>query len=95
MGPAFLGASEAHRSLPGPVFATALVVFSKDNPATISRQADPGRGDLCGDEERSAGVGARSALRELTRRYCLSVAPAGREASYRRDPDASTAATVF
>ena len=92
MGPALLGASEAHRSLPGPGFVAALGVLGpKASPASTSRQAVPGRGDFCGDEEHSAGVGARSALRELTRRYCLNVAPAGREVSYRRDPGASTA----
>ena len=37
-----------------------------------SRQAVPGRGDFCGDEKRRAGVGARSALRYLTRRGCLN-----------------------
>ena len=77
MGAALLGASEAHRVLPGPGFAAALVVFAANaTGATTSRQAAPGRGDFCGDEERSAGVGARSALRDLTRRYCLNVAPA-------------------
>jgi len=34
-------------------------VFASNTPqATNSRQAAPGRGDLCGGEERSAGVGA-------------------------------------
>jgi hypothetical protein len=41
-------------------------VRPKTKPATTSRQAAPGRGDFCGDEEHSAGVGARSALRALT-----------------------------
>ena len=60
MGPALLGASQAHRSLPGPGFAAALVVFDPNTTAaTTSRQAAPGRGDFCGDEERSTGVGAR------------------------------------
>ena len=54
---------------------SARGVRPKTTHATTSRQAAPGRGDFCGDEERSAGVGARSALRELTRRYCLNVAP--------------------
>ena len=77
MEPPLLGASEAHRVLPGPGFAAALVGFgAKTTEATTSRQAAPGRGDFCDDEERSAGVGARSALRDLTRRYCLNVAPA-------------------
>jgi len=60
MGPALLGASQAHRVLPGPGFAAALVVFDPNTTAaTTSRQAAPGRGDFCGDEERSTGVGAR------------------------------------
>ncbi len=46
-----------------------------------SRQADPGRGDFCGDEKRRAGVGARSALRYLTRRGCLNGANAVRVVS--------------
>jgi hypothetical protein len=54
---------------------SAVRVWPKTSPATTSRQAVPGRGDFCGDEEHSAGVGARSALRELTRRYGLNVAP--------------------
>ena len=59
MRPALLGASQARRVLPGPGFAAALVVFASNTPqATNSRQAAPGRGDLCGGEERSAGVGA-------------------------------------
>jgi len=37
-----------------------------------SRQAVPGRGDFCGDEKHRARVGARSALRKLTRRGCLN-----------------------
>ena len=57
---ALLGASQAHRVLPGPGFAAALVVLDpKTTAATTSRQAAPGRGDFCGDEERSTGVGAR------------------------------------
>jgi len=35
-------------------------------PWPASRQAAPGRGDFWGDEKRSFGVGARSALRALT-----------------------------
>ena len=60
MSPALLGASQAHRVLPGPGFAAALVVLDPNTTAaTTSRQAAPGRGDFCGDEERSTGVGAR------------------------------------
>ena len=50
-------------------------LLGRNKPGLDPRQAAPGRGDFCGDEEHSAGVGARSALRELTRRYCLNVAP--------------------
>jgi len=46
-----------------------------------SRQAVPGGGDLCGDEESSHRVGARSALRKLTRRGCSSGARKARAAS--------------
>jgi hypothetical protein len=42
----------------------------------------PVRGCVCDGEERSAGVGARHrALRELTRRSCLSAVSAANEAS--------------
>ena len=51
-----------------------------------SRQADPGRGDFCGDEKRRAGVGARSALRCLTRRDCLNGANAVRVVSFAARP---------
>jgi len=38
---------------------SARGVRGRTTPATTSRRAAPGRGDLCGDEERSPGVGAR------------------------------------
>ena len=48
---------------------------STQKPTAASRRVAPGRGDLCGDEEHSPGVGARTrALRQLTCRSCLSVA---------------------
>jgi hypothetical protein len=56
---ALLGASQAHRVLPCTVFAAALVVFAANTNPGVSRRAAPGRGDFCGDEERSPGVGAR------------------------------------
>ena len=74
-----LRSSAPHRRIvtcPARLCGSARGVRPRTNPATTSRRAAPGRGDLCGDEERSARVGARSALRDLTRRYCLSVAPA-------------------
>ena len=59
----YLGRSHrAHRALPRAGFAAALASPDENTPTPPSRQAAPGRGDLCGDEERSAGVGARSAL---------------------------------
>ena len=66
MGPSTTGqsaqptAEPKRRGLPGPGFAAALVVLDPNTTAaTTSRQAAPGRGDFCGDEERSTGVGAR------------------------------------
>ena len=85
-GTALLGTSEAHRNLPGPGFAAALVVFAaKTNPGG-SRRAVSGRGDFCGDEERSPGVGARSVLPHLTCRIRLNAAPTGRVVSYAARP---------
>jgi len=52
----------AHRDLSRTGFAAAPARHDENTPAPLSRQAAPGRGDLCGDEERSAGVAARSAL---------------------------------
>ena len=49
--------------------------------AGASRQAVPGGGDFGGDEQRRAGLGARSALRCLTHRRCLSAVSAANEAS--------------
>jgi hypothetical protein len=51
-----------------------------------SRQAVPGRGDFWGGEERRPGVGARSALRNLTRRICPSAANEVSVASYAARP---------
>ncbi len=45
------------------------------------RRAVPGSGAVCVGEKRRHAVGARSALCKLTRRGCLSAAPAGRVAS--------------
>jgi hypothetical protein len=46
-----------------------------------SRQAQPGGGDFWGAEERTARVGARSALRHHFGRGCPNAAPAGRAVS--------------
>ncbi len=69
-----LGVAEAHRNPPERSFAGGLLVFGAiaSANATSSRQAVPGGGDFCGGEERSFGVGARSALRKLTRCGCLN-----------------------
>ena len=53
-----------------------------------SRQAAPGRGDLWGGEEHRTGVGARSALRGLTRRTCPSAVSAANVASCAARPQA-------
>ncbi len=51
-----------------------------------SRQVVPGGGDFGGDEKRSAGVGARSAHPELTRRVCSNAANAVSAVSYAARP---------
>ena len=79
--PAILGAPEALRSLSGRAFAVKRGVLLTRTTLVASRQALHGRGDLCGGEERRPSVGARSALRELTRRSCLSAVSAAKEAS--------------
>jgi len=66
---------------------TALPVsprFWSPNTTSVSaRWAVPGRGDFWGAEHRSSALGARTrALRDLTRRDCLSGATAGRAASF-------------
>ena len=76
-----LGAPEARHVLHTPAFADSAVVFGRNTTQRAARRAVPGRGDLWGGEERSAEVGARSAIRDLTRRGCLSAAPEGRVAS--------------
>ena len=52
----------------------------------LSRQGVPGRRDLWGDEKRRGEGGARSALRQLTRRNCPSEAGAARAASFATRP---------
>ncbi len=82
--PAILGAPEALRDLSGRAFAVnrgVLLAWATRAASVAWRQALPGRGDLCGGEERRPSVGARSALRELTRRSCLSAVSAANEAS--------------
>ena len=70
--PALLGAPEARSSLPERAFAEPVLVFGERTKTGAARQAVPGGGDFCGDEKRRPEVGARSALRCLTRRGCLN-----------------------
>ena len=80
-GAALLGAPEARSSLPGRAFAGVLGLFVARNTSATARQAVPGGGDFCGGEERRTSVGARSALRRLNRRSCLSGESAANAAS--------------
>jgi hypothetical protein len=59
-----------------------------------SRRAVPAGGDLWSDEDRRTGVGARSALRPLTRRNCLSATNEVSEASYATRPLAENRSAV-
>ena len=90
-----LGAPQARRGLPGHAFAGAAVAciesYAREEP---SRQAVPAGGDLWSDEDRRTGVGARSALRELTRRNCLSATNAVSEASSATRPLAENRSAV-
>jgi len=67
-------------------------VFATKTTTVAARQVVPAGGDFCGGEERSLGVGARSAHPKLTRRTCLNVANEVSEVSLRRDSKASTTA---
>ncbi len=71
--PALLGASEARCRASAHAFAAAWLACQQVARQTFAlRQALCGGRDLCGGEERRFGVGARSALRHLARRSCLS-----------------------
>ena len=70
--PVLLGAPEARSSLPARAFAATSWLAPRKAALVASRQAVPGGGAVCGDEERRFEVGARSALRQLTCRGCLS-----------------------
>ena len=69
-----LGAAEAHRSPQRRSRAVAELACSKlrSNTMGTSREAVPGRGDLCGGEKHRVGGGTRSVLRQHARRSCLS-----------------------
>jgi hypothetical protein len=84
-GPRALRSSAPPRraaSLPARAFAEALVFPHEHRHGPTSRQAVPGGGDFWGEEQRRAGLGARSALRKLTRRICLSAVSEAHVASY-------------
>ncbi len=77
-----LAATEARCGLSPRAFADALLVFGSPNTKdTASRQAVAGGGDLWGAEERSPGGGARSALRQHSRRGCSNGVRAARVVS--------------
>ena len=86
--PVLLGAPQARRGLPERAFADTLVLFAGRTTRGAARQAVPGGGDLCGDEKRRPGVGARSALRRLTRRGCLNGVSAANAVSSATRPQA-------
>ncbi len=87
-----LGAPQARRSLSGNAFAGNRVVrHAREEP---SRQAVPAGGELWSDEDRRPGVGARSALRRLTRRNCPSAVSAANAASSATRPLAENRSAV-
>ena len=88
-----LGASQAHRGPCRPGFAAPPVPPASGKPTRPPRQAAPGRGDLCGGEERSPGVGARqrASTTDLPQLFERS-ARQGAQRVLRHDPGASTAA---
>jgi hypothetical protein len=88
MSPALLGVSQALRWLPCRAFARTTVACHAKSGTGGSRQVVPGGGDFCGDEKRRLAGGARSALRELTRRRCPNGANAVRAVSLAPRPQA-------
>jgi hypothetical protein len=90
--PVLLGAPQARRGLPGHAFAGAFVrLYAREEPA---RQVVPAGGDLWSDEDRRTGVGARSALRRLTRRNCLSAVSEANAASSATRPRSENRSAV-
>jgi hypothetical protein len=84
----------ARCNLPGRAFADMRVVFARRTTGRAARQAVPGGGDLCGDEKRRPGVGARSAIQQLTRRRCLSAVNEVNAASCATRPQAEHRSAV-
>ncbi len=73
---------------PGAPLQVRRWIANAHHRSWTSRQTMPGRGDLWGGEEHRAGVGARSALRGLTRRGCPSAVSAANVASCAARPQA-------
>ena len=101
LNPALLGAAQARHSKPGRAFApTEVAVEEVKDPLfepplpLLERRAVPVSGAVCVGEKRRHAVGARSALCRLTRRGCLSAAPAGRVASSATRPRAEHRSAV-
>ncbi len=90
-GPQDLCSSAPRRraaTCPGAPLQVRRWIANAHHRSWTSRQAVPGRGDLWGGEEHRAGVGARSALRGLTRRGCPSAVSAANVASCAARPQA-------
>jgi len=88
-GPRALRSSAAQRRAAGCPPAPSPMqrgVCCRHATAVLERQAVPGGGDFWGDEKRRAGVGARSALRGLTRRNCLTAVSEANEGSFSARP---------
>jgi hypothetical protein len=71
-----------------PLLERCRHLWRRERTRSPERRAVPGGGDLCGGEKRRPGVGARSALRKLTRGSCPRAATAGRVASSAARPRA-------
>ena len=87
----------ARRSAGAPWPARARLCWCSCSSPRKRRTVAPGgarRGDLWSDEDRRTGVGARSALRRLTRRNCLSETNAVSEASSATRPLAENRSAV-
>ncbi len=93
--PSLLGAPQARRDLPGHACAGTAVACGESNTREEpARQTVPAGGDLWSDEDRRSGVGARSALRKLTRHHCLSAVRKANAASFATRPLAENRSAV-
>jgi hypothetical protein len=77
-----------------PLWERCRHLWRRERTRLPERRAVPGGGDLCGGEKRRPGVGARSALRKLTRGSCPSAATEGRVASSAARPRAEHRSAV-